>query len=91
MIAQAEEDQAGTFVSAAANVESIGAAIRLTTPVQNNGTVSWALQWHAPIKFSPPIVFYVAATAANDDGSPLGDSIHFRSYELPELRPQQED
>ena len=82
LIAQAEDDQAGAFVSTVANVESIGAATRSTTPVKNDGTVSWALQWLAPIEPGLPIVFYVAASAANDDGSPLGDRIHFRSYEF---------
>ena len=87
LTAQAEEDQAGTFVSSAANVEFIGPAIRSTTPVKNSETVSWVLQWQVPAKFTPPVTLYVAASAANDDGSPLGDQIHFRSYRLPPEQP----
>jgi len=91
LIAQAEDDQAGTFVSAAADVETVGAAIRSTSPKKSNGAVSWTLQWHAPKVFSVPIVFDVAASAANDDGSPLGDKIHFRSYSLPATRQKPDD
>jgi hypothetical protein len=82
LIAQAADQQAGNFVSPAADVEFIGAAIRSTTPRRSDARVSWKLEWQAPDVIKSPIVFYVAASAANDDGSPFGDTIHFRSYEL---------
>lgn len=84
----AEADQAGAFVSTAANMEFIGPAIRSTQPAKSNGAVSWSLQWQVPPVFAGPIVLYVAATSANDDGSPLGDKIHFRSYTLPQEEPE---
>jgi hypothetical protein len=83
LIAQIVEQQAGTFVSSAEDVEFIGSAIRSTTPVSNDDGVAWSFEWHAPVEIESPIVFHVAATAANDDGSPFGDIVHFRSYRLP--------
>jgi len=83
LIAQLVERQAGTFVSSAAGVEFIGSAIRSTVPVSSGDGVSWAFDWRAPAEIDSPIVLHVAACAANDDGSPFGDTIHFRSYRLP--------
>ena len=82
LIAQAVNQQAGTFVSSVADVEFIGAAIRSTAPIRCDEGVSWAVEWRAPGVVASTIVFYVAASAANDDGSPFGDTIHFRSYKL---------
>jgi hypothetical protein len=82
LIAQAEGDRAGNFVSQASDVEFIGAAIRSTAALKNDQKVNWIIQWQTPAMLSLPIFFYVAATAANNDGSPLGDRIHFRSYRL---------
>ena len=83
LIAHAGEVQAGTFASSDDDIEFIGAAIRSTAPLYNDEGVSWAVEWHAPGEITLPIVFYVAASAANDDGSPFGDTIHYRSYSLP--------
>ncbi len=82
LLVQSRDQQAGTFVSAGAGVEFIGAAIRSTAPLRSDQGVSWAVEWRAPGVVASPIVFYVAASAANDDGSPFGDTIHFRSYNL---------
>ena len=82
LIAMIEDRQAGIFGSSAADVEFIGAAIRSTAPVLYNERVSWIVEWRAPAVVASPIVFYVAASAANDDESPFGDTIHFRSYKL---------
>jgi hypothetical protein len=82
LIAQAADQQAGTFVSSVADLEVIGAAIRSTAPFRSNAGISWKVEWRAPDMITSPIIFYVAASAANDDGSPFGDTIHFRSYEL---------
>lgn len=81
LIAQAGNQQAGTFFSTEAEVEFIGAAIRSTAPIRNDGSVSWTVEWRAPTVIAP-IVFYVAASAANDDESAFGDTIHFRFYRL---------
>ena len=82
LVAQAVEQQAGAFASSAANIEFIGSAIRSTAPARNDGGISWVLEWRVPLEIESPIVFHVAATAANDDGSPFGDTVHFRSYTL---------
>lgn len=82
LIAQAADQQAGTFVSSAAGIEFVGASIRSTEPIKGNERVSWAVTWRAPEAISTPIIFLVAASAANDDGSPFGDKIHYRAYEL---------
>jgi len=82
LIARAANHEAGTFFSSAAEVEFVGAVIRSTAPIRSDAGVSWEVEWRAPIAVMSPVVFYVAASAANDDGSPFGDTIHFRSYEL---------
>lgn len=82
LLAHAPDRDAGTFTSADPESESAGAAIRSTAPASADGGVAWAIEWRAPIKITFPIVFHVAASAANDDGSPLGDTIHYRSYEM---------
>ena len=82
IVARAEDQQAGTFTTTIDHVEFIGAAIRSTAPIRGDARVSWAIEWRAPEVIASPIVFYVAASAANNDGSPFGDKIHFRSYRL---------
>ncbi len=82
LIAQAANHEAGTFFSTEAEVEFIGAVIRSTAPLRGDAVVSWEVEWRAPTTVVSPVVFHVAASAANDDGSPFGDTIHFRSYEL---------
>lgn len=82
LIAHATGESAGTFVSNAAGVEFVGATIRSTEPLKGDETVSWPVTWRAPATLSSSIVFYIAATAANDDGSPFGDKIHYRTYAL---------
>jgi len=83
MIAWTENQSAGTFASQAADTETAGTAIRSTTVTKKDGAVSWAVQWRTPTTIDTTVNIYVAASAANDDQSPLGDSIHFRSYEYP--------
>jgi len=39
------------------------------------GAISWTLQWIAPVS-TAPVQFNLAANAANDDASPLGDFIY---------------
>lgn len=40
------------------------------------GDLEWIVRWVAPDKARDPVVFHVAANAANDDASPLGDFIY---------------
>ncbi len=83
LIANTGQEQAGTFVSSDADIEFIGAAVRSTATARSDDGVTWAVEWQAPDEVTLPVVFYIAASAANDDGSPFGDTIHYRSYRLP--------
>ena len=40
------------------------------------GRLEWTIRWTAPPASGGPVVFHVAANAANDDDSPLGDYIY---------------
>ena len=82
LLARSAEHSAGTFVSGAADVEVIETAVRSTAPISGNDSVSWLVGWRAPDVVAGPIDFYAAALSANDDGSPFGDTIHFRFYRL---------
>ncbi len=82
IIAVAESTEAGRFVFSDAALEAIGTAIR-STSAQRKQPATWSFQWQTPSEnVHWPIVLLVAATAGNDDGSPLGDVVHFRSFEL---------
>lgn len=82
LIAVAPDENAGTFTSSAEDVEFIGASIRSTAPVETSGRAIWAIRWRTPTMLTDSIVLHVAASAANDDGSPFGDTIHYKSYEI---------
>jgi len=40
------------------------------------GAARWTFRWTAPVRPHGAVVFHVAANAANDDDSPLGDFIY---------------
>ena len=82
MIAIADPGSAGRFVSTMPNIEYVGAAIRSTDPISNDSGAAWQLEWTAPDSAGAVITFFLAVTGSNDDGSPFGDQIHFRSFEL---------
>lgn len=82
LIADAQGQEAGTFASQETGIEFIGAAIRSTVTTKTEKGISWSVDWRAPVDLASPITFYLAASAANDDGSPFGDTIHYRSYRL---------
>ncbi len=82
LTAHAGEYQAGTFTSDETNVEFVGSAIRSTAPAKSEKGVTWTVEWHAPDEFALPILFFIGASAANDDGSPFGDTVHYRSYRI---------
>lgn len=83
LIAMSAGDNAGTFSASADDLEYIGASIRSVAPNDVAGHAVWHIQWRAPDNTASQIEFYLAASAANDDGSPFGDTIHFKSYLLP--------
>jgi hypothetical protein len=82
MIATASDQPAGQFHSATGNVEFVGAAIRSTVPARIDGGVTWSLTWTAPNLAAPKLIFHLAVAGSNDDASPLGDRIHYRSFAL---------
>jgi hypothetical protein len=86
MIAWSDNPDAGTFTSETDNTETLGSAIRSTSPVVKEGSVSWAVRWHTPENIAMSVTIYVAASAANHDQSPFGDRVHFRSYEIKQER-----
>jgi hypothetical protein len=49
--------------------------VQESTAVVAPGVVRWELIWTAPGDVRGPVVFHVAANAANDDDSELGDLI----------------
>lgn len=40
------------------------------------GFAEWRFSWQAPEDFVGTVTFHIAANAANDDQSPLGDGVH---------------
>ena len=80
LFASATDEGAGTFRSDDEEIEAIGAASRSTKPAVYLDGVAWALTWQAPEQGADVIMMYVAASASNDDNSPFGDAIHYRSY-----------
>ena len=91
LIASAEGQPAGAFSSADADVEPapLEAALRSTAPRPASGDMArWRFVWRAPATLAGPVTLHAAASAANDDGSPFGDEIHYRQFELaPNVRP----
>jgi len=45
------------------------------TTTAQPGTISWTMEWKAPMD-TAPVQFNVAANATNDDNSPIGDYIY---------------
>ena len=80
LLALAEGRSAGYFRSDDDNVESIGSSTRSTRPETAADGAAWSLTWKAPQSDNLPIVMYLAANASNDDQSPLGDTIHYRTF-----------
>ncbi len=75
---------AGAFAPAdEVRVETKAAQARSTPKAADpdGGEISWRMSWTAPDEIAGPIRFYLSANAANDDESPFGDMIHFRTVE----------
>jgi hypothetical protein len=86
----ADAHQAGHFeaTTAGAVVTRSQASIEYITHTlegiaANRDTVRWAIIWTAPSNETRPVVFHLAANAANDDASPLGDHIHTGTVTVP--------
>jgi hypothetical protein len=82
LLARASAGNSGTFSSPDAATETGDSAIRSTKPSINDDGVAWRIAWTAPDTPGAIIHLFLAVTAANDDGSPFGDQVHFHSYSV---------
>jgi hypothetical protein len=76
-LAHAPHDSARVAVTTAGGVQYIH-HVYAGTRRSAADTISWQIRWTAPVA-GGPIVFHVAANAADDDASPLGDMIYATS------------
>jgi hypothetical protein len=81
MLATAD-DSAGEFHASSEHIEYLGAAIRSTDPSRNEGEVTWQLTWTAPRRAVATVTIFLAVMGSNDDGSPFGDRVHFRAFQV---------
>ena len=72
----------GRFESSAADIESRADASRSTAVRRRSDGFRWPLIWIAPDESGVTVSLYLAASSANDDQSPLGDRIHYRTIEV---------
>jgi hypothetical protein len=73
------DDRAQVSVDDASRVQYAHHLRSGTTPVPP-GVGRWTVEWTAPVAGSGSVAFHVAANAANDNDSPLGDYIFARSF-----------
>ncbi|MFP4002789.1 MAG: choice-of-anchor V domain-containing protein [Alphaproteobacteria bacterium] len=69
----------GRFLPANDRTEAGEGAIRSTESgarQKRPGVAEWRFSWRAPGRSVGAVTMYAAATAANDDRSPLGDRVH---------------
>lgn len=78
---------AGAFAVDGGALEAAETAIRSTRAVANDGVVEWTFSWRAPEQSDGDIGMYLAVSAANDDQSPFGDTIHYRRFVVPMANP----
>jgi hypothetical protein len=72
---------AGAFFTEGEGLEAKGAEVRSAAPVAAGEGASWRVSWTAPEDLSDDVFFYVAVNGANDDASPFGDVVHFKTFE----------
>ena len=72
----------GRFESSAADIESRADASRSIAVRHRSSCFRWPLIWIAPDKAGVIVRLYLAASSANDDQSPLGDRIHYRTVNI---------
>ena len=51
-----------------------------------SGAARWAVRWTAPAQARGAVAFHIAANAANDDDSPLGDFIYASAVRVAGMR-----
>ncbi|MHA7873230.1 MAG: hypothetical protein ACX939_12850, partial [Hyphococcus sp.] len=72
---------AGAF-QAGEDQEANSYEIRSVATMKNEGDAVWVVKWRAPQKLPEALTIDVAVNAGNDDQSPFGDDIHYRSFTL---------
>jgi len=80
---RADGGDPGAFVAGPDDVEMAGGAVRSTKPREAEGGATWVVDWRSPDDPDASVEFLVAASAANDDQSPFGDTIHYRAIRVP--------
>ncbi len=85
---------AGAFTSSYEDIEANGAQARSVAPRDNsswleilgiNGStnaVMWMLQWTPPDMPGTEVSFWVAINDGDNDASPFGDQVHFRTFRV---------
>lgn len=69
----------GEFVSIFDAIEIRGGEVRSNVPERNTQNAIWPLKWRAPNEPIKDVTFFFAVNAGNDDQSPLGDQVHFKT------------
>ncbi len=67
------------------NTTVLEAMVRSTKPKYSSDAAdSWVLEWEAPADMSvgESVAFDLAVNASNDDASPFGDAIHYRTIQI---------
>lgn len=85
---------AGKFSSEYQDIEANGAQARSVAPRNNaswpemvgtqisSDVVMWKLRWTPPEKSDDQVTFWIAVNESNDDQSPFGDQVHFKTIVL---------
>ena len=80
------EASAGVFEARVDANEVRGKEIRSTAPLGGEKSSEWILHWRAPDHaanaIAVDIAVDIAVNVANDDLSPFGDEIHFRTFDF---------
>lgn len=78
------ESSAGSFVPIVREQDPEPNAVRSLKPEQLVAyETEWRVVWTAPDEIPDRLVFLLAVNFADNDGSPFGDIIHFRTIEIP--------
>jgi hypothetical protein len=83
LIATSSGGSAGVFETGRDDIEAIGSASRSTRPAIYSDGACWTLRWRTPKTLGNDVQMFLAASAANDDQSPFGDTIHYRTFVIP--------
>jgi len=72
----------GVFATSSTGLEVNESEVRSTEPLAAEEGAAWRFEWIAPENVAEGVTFYAAVNGANDDASPFGDIIHFRTFSI---------